>query len=87
MCRNCHGCGDNRHSAVFPQPIEEGQAFLTAHGVSGLIVKQAMLWQLGVNGTPTLLLVDDSGKVVESWSGRLTPSQEAVVVARLEKLP
>ncbi len=35
---------------------------------------------LGVRVTPTLLLVDFRGKVLRSWVGLLSPSEEADVV-------
>lgn len=36
-----------------------------------------------VPGTPTLMLVDDKGKVLDVWVGKLDPSGEKEVLARL----
>ena len=71
--------------AVFPQPVEEGQAFLQALGIPNVEVKHSGLNEIGVDGTPTLLLVDESGKVVDSWVGKLASGQERTVVTRSEE--
>jgi thioredoxin-related protein len=49
-------------------------------------VKQAQLSTIGVTGTPTLLLVDSTGKVANVWQGKLQPDQEAGVLAVLKKV-
>lgn len=69
--------------AVFPQPVGDSERFLVSHGLSGLQAKQAMLWQMGVSATPTAMLIDASGNIVESWVGKLKPAQEAALIARL----
>jgi hypothetical protein len=38
---------------------------------------------MGVDGTPTLLLVDETGKILLSWVGKLTPEWERDVINRL----
>jgi thioredoxin-related protein len=75
--------GDTRVVAVFPQPIEDGREYLERLGVSVDEVKQVGLDQIGVRGTPTLLLVDNSGVVKDSWVGRLPPEQEKSVLDAL----
>ena len=49
-------------------------------------MRHSALRDIGVEGTPTLLLVDESGKVIASWVGKLGPDQEAAVFARLKSL-
>jgi thioredoxin-related protein len=38
---------------------------------------------LGVQGTPTLILVNQDGKVEQSWAGKLPPEQETEVLKRI----
>jgi len=38
-----------------------------------------------VSGTPTLLLVDNTGSVAEAWVGKLEPPQEEDVLTVLRK--
>jgi hypothetical protein len=72
--------GDARLIAVLPQPVEDGQKYLEKLGVSVDEVKQSSLDKLGVSGTPTLLLIDDSGTVKALWVGKLLPEQETAVL-------
>jgi len=57
--------------AVLPQPEAEAQKFLQDAGVTATQVVSASLDSIGVNGTPTVLLVNEEGKVKHAWSGRL----------------
>jgi uncharacterized protein (DUF2126 family) len=47
-------------------------------------VEQASFIDLGILGTPTLILVDSSGKVVNKWEGALSPSMESEVISQLK---
>jgi hypothetical protein len=38
---------------------------------------------LGVRGTPTLLLVNNTGKIADFWVGKLSPDKEAEGLRRL----
>lgn len=66
--------------AVMPQSILDGQAYLDGLGVTVNEVRQESLTTLGAVGTPTLTLVNDSGVVVGSWVGKLSPEQEDEVL-------
>ncbi len=91
---NCHFCTEsaafyrqlstNKRKtqviAVLPQPVEEGRSYLERIGVSVDEIRQLPLDQIGVHGTPTLLLVDASGVVTKFWVGKLPPTQEAAVL-------
>jgi len=71
--------------AVLPQPVDDGRNYLEGEGVHVDDVKQAALNTIGVNGTPTLLLVDGNGTVAQLWEGKLQPDQEGSVLAVLRK--
>ncbi|HEX8688101.1 MAG TPA: hypothetical protein VF736_09370 [Pyrinomonadaceae bacterium] len=70
--------------AVLPQPVEQGKGYLNTLGVSIDNVRQSPLNNLGVVGTPTLLLVDNNGSVVNAWRGRLDSNREREVLERLQ---
>ena len=70
--------------AVLPQPESQGRQYLKDLGVDIEHVKKAELRTLGVQGTPTLLLVNKNGEVIDVWVGKLPEAQEAEVFARLQ---
>lgn len=63
-------------AAVFPQDVSTAQEYLKAHSLDINQVYEATPNSVGVGGTPSLLLIDENGKVVESWFGKLTSSGE-----------
>jgi len=72
--------------AVLPQPVTEGHQYLDKLGVQVDDVRQASLNSIGVRGTPTLLLIDHTGTVVDVWEGKLPPEREEEVLAVLKKM-
>jgi hypothetical protein len=95
----CHFCSDSapfyrrlaaeaaRHNipvvAVLPQSVEVARAYLDNLQVPLGDVRQATLGSLGVQATPTLMLVNGDGKVTKGWVGRLTPEAESEVLDQL----
>lgn len=77
--------GDVGLLAVLPQGVEESQKYLGEHGITTDVVRQAALDAVNVRGTPTLILVDRNGSVIESWVGKLPPEKEAEVLDRLQR--
>jgi hypothetical protein len=75
--------GNIRLIAVVPQPASEGRDYLDRLGVPLDEVQQASLKSINVRGTPTLLLVDGKGVVVQEWEGKLPAEQEAEVLGRV----
>lgn len=75
--------GDTRIVAVLPQSIEEGKKYLDKLGVTVDDVKQLPLDQIGVSGTPSVLLVNNSGVVKNLWLGKLPADKEQVVLDAL----
>ena len=69
--------------AVLPQPVEDGRSYLSGLGVEVADVRQAPLDSLGVVGTPTLILVNKQGVVIDSWRGQLPPFKEEEVLNQL----
>jgi len=74
---------NTRVIAVLPQPVEEGKSYLQKLGVSVDEVRQLPLDKIGAHGTPTLLLVANTGVVKEAWIGKLSSDKEAEVLSKL----
>lgn len=70
--------------AVFPQDTSAGKKYLDDLGVAVNEVKQATLDSIGVRGTPTLMIVDKSGVVQQSWVGLLKGDRETEVLNRVK---
>lgn len=66
--------------AVFPPGQAEPDKFLSARSVrtDGVVIHA--FDKLGVRGTPTLLVVDDRGKIERAWVGALNLAQEKEVL-------
>lgn len=69
--------------AVLPTDIKESRRHLDKLGLEILDVRQASLDSIQVNGTPTLILVNDKGEVENYWVGKLPPDKEAEVINKL----
>lgn len=68
--------------AVLPQGADEAKKYLDDHGIGVDEIKQAAPNSIGVRATPTIILVDQTGSVVESWVGKLPTAQESAVLNR-----
>ncbi|MCA1632919.1 MAG: hypothetical protein LC802_04155 [Acidobacteria bacterium] len=75
--------GNTRMIALVPQSVAEGQQYLKRLGVGIGEVRQVSLSELGLSGTPTLILVDGNGKIAEVWVGALSADKENEVISRL----
>lgn len=74
---------DVRLLAVLPQTMDESVKYLAEKNISVDEVLQINPGQLNVRGTPTLLLVNRSGVVVDVWNGKLPPDKENELMGRL----
>jgi hypothetical protein len=70
--------------AVFPQAVNQARNYLNSLGVSVADVRQMTLEDLGVIGTPTLILVNKEGVVTNSWRGQLPSNKEGEVLKQLK---
>ena len=70
--------------AVLPQAVNEGRDYLTSLGVSVADVRQVSLDDLGVIGTPTLIIVNKEGVVTNAWRGQIPSNKEDEVLNRLK---
>jgi hypothetical protein len=66
--------------AVFPDAADAAQEVVQSEGLSVRALSGVPLEKLKASGTPTLLLVDKSGTVLNAWIGMLSPKQELEVM-------
>ena len=69
--------------AVFPTSVEDSTAHLDSLGIKNLEVKQMPLTNIQVRGTPTLILTNSDGEILNFWVGKLPPEKEAEVIDKL----
>ncbi len=69
--------------AVLPDSREEGVQYLKENGVDIQEIRQSRLDEINVQGTPTLILLNDKGEVENSWVGKLPSEKETEVTENL----
>lgn len=70
-------------TAIFPQSTSEGREYLQTLGIGITDIQQHELSSIPVAGTPTLLLVDRQGRLIQKWRGKLKPQHQADILQRL----
>jgi thioredoxin-related protein len=75
---------NTRFVAILPQPLNESREYLARLGVKIDDLLQAASLSVGAKGTPTLILVNASGVVIQSWEGQLPPNAEIEVLASVK---
>lgn len=97
--KDCHFCTDSapfyrtlvtaaaaksiRLLAVLPQEESVGREYLKGLNVQIGEVRQLPLNSIHVRGTPTLILVNNSGTVIKSWVGKLPEQEEKELLSTL----
>ena len=66
--------------AVFPDTADAVKEVVQSEGLRILALAGVPLERLKIDATPTLLLVDRNGTVVNAWIGMLSPRQELEVM-------
>jgi len=84
LSRETTAVANLRLIAALPQDVGEASQYLSNLGVTVNEIRQAPPSSLGVRGTPTLLLVDNTGTITDVWIGKLSPDREAEVLRRLK---
>lgn len=70
--------------AVLPQSESEGQKYVEHASLPARVISKNLM-TLGVYGTPTVLLVDRTGKIQAEWQGLLDQKAQDEVIARATK--
>lgn len=71
--------------AVLPEAVSESEQYLEDEGLHPDAVRQASMSSIGVVGTPTILLVNDSGMVARVWTGKVQAEDEDSAVRLLRE--
>lgn len=74
---------DVKTIALFPQPVADAKQYLSQLGVTVDEIKQVEPSAVNARGTPTLILVDETGTVKKVWVGKLPSNKEAEVLTEL----
>ena len=69
--------------AALPQEISNSKQYLSGLNVPIDEIRQSTLTALGVKGTPTLILINSKGEVMQSWPGKLSFEKEKEVLKKL----
>lgn len=69
--------------AVLPDSIEQSNQYLNEHGIKVNEVRQSSLSSVDVEGTPTLIMLNQKGEVSNSWVGKLPSEKEQEVINQL----
>lgn len=69
--------------AVLPSEIQISKDYLKSLNVPIEKIKQNSLENLQIQGTPTVILLDQNSKVIESWVGKLPPEIETEVLQKV----
>ncbi len=72
---------------IRPESVEQGREYLKKLNVKIDTVYENPLDSIGVRGTPTLLLVDENGVIINSWVGKLNGERESQVLRSCLKNP
>jgi thiol-disulfide isomerase/thioredoxin len=80
LAREAEHSGKVHLMAVLPQASQEATDYLNEIGVPITDIRQAKPGAVKVRGTPTLLLVGNSGVVERVWVGKLPADKESEVL-------
>jgi thioredoxin-related protein len=72
--------------AVLPDTVEDSREHLKVLDMPFNEVRQSQFKSIGVSGTPTLLVADKTGTVINGWVGKLSSEQETEVLQVLTRL-
>ena len=69
--------------AVLPDPVETSKSYLKELEVEVSEIRQSNLSSIGIRGTPTVILANQQGEIVESWVGKLNAENEEKVLQKV----
>jgi hypothetical protein len=70
-------------ASIFSQSVEEARKYLMSLEIDMADVQSVPNPSFEIHGTPTLLLVDHTGKVADLWVGKLSADQESDVLSKV----
>jgi len=85
LANECDKSGSVRIVAAFQERLEESRSWLDSLLIPVHQVIEIDPQRLGLRGTPTVLLVDSRGRLVDSWKGKLDAETQVEVLQRITK--
>jgi thiol-disulfide isomerase/thioredoxin len=79
--------GGARVIAVFPDTEDEVKEFVRRNELDLATVASTDFGPLKITGTPTIVLVDDGGKIRDFWLGKLSKDAEQQVISAVGAKP
>jgi len=70
-------------TAAFVQPEDQARQYLEEHQLDFKRIVGSTTLIRQIPSTPTILLIDGSGKILDAWIGRLPPDQRQEVLRHL----
>ncbi len=74
---------DTQIVAVFVNPQEEVRRYARDSSLKVNALPSVELTKLGISATPSIILIDQAGRVMDSWVGRLSNEREMKVFSAL----
>lgn len=74
---------NNRLIAILPSNLDESSQYLETLGLKVDEIKQQQLSKINISGTPTLILVNNSGEITDFWIGKLNQEKEIEVLSKI----
>jgi hypothetical protein len=71
--------------AVFPNSKTDVEQYVRQNDLQIEAVPESTLGELNVAATPTVILVDASGRVLDFWIGKLSPNEEQQLIAKVAR--
>jgi len=68
-----------------PEPLDVTSAYVDQYQIAPYKAVSIPLKDLDISGTPTLLIVDDTGRINHALSGKLSESNETIVLNMLAR--
>ena len=70
---------------ITPDDSARAAALLSGQGITSQAITDTPLGSIKVSSTPTLLLVDANGRLLQSWVGELDAAKSDALIAQLQK--
>jgi len=71
--------------ALSPEPVEQTRVHLRSLGIEISDVRKAVLSEMGFKVMPTVVVVDQHGRVQQAWVGVVTGGQEKAIIGSMER--
>jgi len=88
LAKSVHESSGRKSRLMFvsPEPVDVTSTYLDQQNIDPYKVVSTQLKNLDISGTPTLLIVDGAGQVKHAFGGKLSESNETIVLKLIDRL-